>query len=83
MSSIDVTNTCERKYSRGPIDNIPLHKLVDPRFWWNQYISKPLIDKGVSSSLCEYVHKQGINHTLLLYIAGRLGLTGYARRCAN
>lgn len=45
---IDITNTFERKYSRGPIDNIPLHKLVDPRFWWNEHLSQPLIDNGVS-----------------------------------
>lgn len=68
MLTIDVTNTCERKYSRGPLDNIPLHKLVDPRFWWNQYISKPLIDKGVSTYYANI--NQGKVITYFIQLAG-------------
>ncbi|KAG2183821.1 hypothetical protein INT44_008832 [Umbelopsis vinacea] len=45
--SFDITNTFERKYSRGPIDSIPLHKLVDRRFWWNEHMLQPLLTKNL------------------------------------
>lgn len=45
---LDITNSLERKYSRGPIDNIPLHRLVDRRFWWNEHLLQPLVVKNVS-----------------------------------
>ena len=29
---------------------LPLWRRVDRRFWWNEWLSKPLIDAGVSAS---------------------------------
>ena len=31
-----------------PSGNLPLWRRVDRQFWWNEWLSKPFIDAGVS-----------------------------------
>lgn len=35
-----------------PSAALPLWRRVDRRFWWNEWLSKPFIDNGVTHNLC-------------------------------
>lgn len=34
-----------------PSSNLPLWRRVDRQFWWNEWLSKPFIEAGVSTSV--------------------------------
>jgi hypothetical protein len=51
---IDITRSFQASYEKSKADPtydddaVPLCKKVDPRFWWNQHISRDFITQDVS-----------------------------------
>lgn len=37
-----------------PSSTLPLWRRVDRQYWWNEWLSKPFVDAGVSSHAASY-----------------------------
>ncbi|CEG74594.1 hypothetical protein RMATCC62417_09775 [Rhizopus microsporus] len=46
-NTFDITNSFQRVHKNKTNSDVPLWKLVDKRFWWNEYLSRSLIEHNL------------------------------------